>query len=306
MSVAFVFPGQGSQYVGMGKELYEEFSVARELFDAADEMLDFPLKQIAFEGPEERLKQTQYTQPAIFIHSIAAFKILQERGIQPVSVAGHSLGEYSAVVAAGALPFEEALKLVALRGKLMQASGETNPGTMAAIIGLSAEVVKEICEEASREGLVVPANFNSPGQVVISGSVEGVHRAMELARERKARMVTELSVSGAFHSPLMKEALSGLETALNEAPFRDTEIPVYTNVTAAPIRQADEFRTMLKKQLLSPVLWEDIVRNMIADGVNQFYEVGPSRVLCGLSRRIERKVPCLPLGKPEDFEALEE
>ncbi len=306
MSLAFVFPGQGSQYVGMGKDLYEQFPEARELFDRAESILDFPLKQIAFEGPEETLKQTRYTQPAIFVHSMAVLGWLNRRGIQPVAVAGHSLGEYSAVVAAGALPFGEALKLVALRGELMQQSGQNNPGTMAAIIGLPDDVVREICQTASQTALVVPANFNSPGQVVISGTVDGVHRAMELARERKARMVTELTVSGAFHSPLMKEALTGLENALNQAPFIDSKIPVYTNVTASPVHKAEEFRTMLKKQLLSPVLWEDIVRNMIQDGVNQFYEVGPSRVLCGLSRRIERKVPCLPLGKTEDFQALED
>lgn len=301
---AFIFPGQGSQYVGMGEDLYQNYSLAKEIYDRAESLLDFSVKEISFNGPEELLRQTQYTQPAIFVHSMAIQSILNKNGWQPQATAGHSLGEYSALVAAGALRFEEGLKLVVLRGELMQHSGEKNPGTMAAVIGLSREVVARICEEASSAGLVKMANFNSPGQIVISGSIPGVRRAMELAREQKARMVTQLPVSGAFHSPLMKEALSGLEDALNSAPIRDADLPVYTNVTAKPVRRAAEIREMLKQQLLSPVRWESIIKNMVADGIEHLFEVGPSKVLCGLNRRIQRETGCTPVGRVPDIEAI--
>ncbi|OPX34657.1 [acyl-carrier-protein] S-malonyltransferase [candidate division KSB1 bacterium 4484_188] len=301
---AFLFPGQGAQYVGMAKDLYDQYPAVRSMFDRAEEILGFPLRKIAFEGPEDELKQTQYTQPAIFVHSLGMLRLLNERELKPEAVAGHSLGEYSALVCAGALNFEVALRLVKLRGRLMQYSGEQNPGTMAAIIGLPRETVEEICRTVSKEHLVQPANFNSPGQIVISGSVDGVHRAMALAKENKARAVMELVVSGAFHSPLMEEALSGLKEALAEADIRNPEIPVYTNVTAQPVQTAETVREMLQRQLLSPVLWQNIIENMHADGFDQFYEVGPSKVLCGLNRRINRQLQCTPLGKAEDLENL--
>jgi [acyl-carrier-protein] S-malonyltransferase len=304
MKIAFLFPGQGSQHVGMAKDLFNAFDSVRELYERAEEILGFPLKRISFEGPGDTLGQTQFTQPAIFVHSLAMNQLLKEIGILPQGVGGHSLGEYSALVCGDAVDFDEGLRLVKLRGELMQHSGEDNPGTMAAIIGLSPEIVGEICEEASDAGLVQVANFNSPGQVVISGSIAGVRLAMELAKEQRAERAIELRVSGAFHSPLMGEALSGLIEALATADIRNPQIPVYTNVTAHPVQDAEEIRSMLQKQLLSPVLWKNTVENMIYDGFDTFYEVGPAKVLSGLSKRINPAVDCMSVGKVEDLENL--
>ncbi len=306
MKIAFIFPGQGSQYIGMGRDLYEQFSKVRELYDQAEEIVEFPLRRISFDGPEEKLRQTQFTQPAIFVHSLSVYKILDDMGILPSVVAGHSLGEYSALVAAGALSFTDGLRLVKLRGELMQLSGEKNPGTMAAIMGLDEQKVKQVCQEASRHGIVQPANFNSPGQVVISGSIEGVKTAMKLAKEQGARLVKELPVSGAFHSPLMENALSGLTSALSETKFNKPKILIYSNVTAKPVSDIDEIRDLLKKQLLSSVLWQNIIENMCNDGVEKFLEIGPSKVLTGLNRRIRREVPCIPVGTVDDLNCLKE
>ncbi|GAB4337720.1 MAG: ACP S-malonyltransferase [Calditrichia bacterium] len=290
----------------MGADLYSEYDEAKRIYDAAEDILELPIKRISFDGPEEELKQTQYTQPAIFVHSLVVLELLKKYKIDFHAAAGHSLGEYTALVAAGAFSFEEGLKLVKLRGQLMQHSGEVHPGTMAAIIGLKDEQVEAICQEASAAGVVKPANFNSPGQIVISGSIEGVHKAMELAKEQKARMVTELTVSGAFHSPLMREALSGLAEALDQAPISDPQIPVYCNVTAGPVTTADEVRKNLKLQLMSPVLWHKSFSNMIADGFDSFLELGPGKVLSGLGKRIDRSANCQPIGTVEDIQKMGE
>ena len=281
---AYVFPGQGSQYVGMGKDLFAQHEPSRALKEEADRLLGFSLSTICFEGPEDALRQTKNTQPAIFLHSVALFRAT---GGRPAMVAGHSLGEYSALVAAGSLAFPDALRLVRLRGELMQKAGEEHPGTMAAVVGLTPGAVEELCSEASAAGVVQPANFNSPGQIVISGSVAGVRRAMELAKGRGAKMVKELVVSGAFHSPLMAGAQEGLRAALAGAPVLDARIPVYANVTAEPVHDAAAIRDLLHRQLTSPVRWEESVHHMVRDGATAFTEVGPGKVLQGLIRRCE-------------------
>lgn len=285
-TLAFVFPGQGSQYVGMGMDIFKADADSRGLMEEADRILGVPLTRICFEGPEEELRQTKNTQPAIFLHSVVVFRKMT--GARPAMVAGHSLGEYSALVAAGALTFEGALRLVRLRGELMQKAGEEQKGTMAAVVGLSPEVVEEICRDAG--GIVQPANFNSPGQIVISGSVEGVHKAMELARGRGARLVKELVVSGAFHSPLMESARDGLKRELEVTNFRDAEIPVYANVTAEPVTRRADVRALLYHQLTSPVRWEQSVRAMVRDGADSFVEIGPGKVLQGLIKRTDPSV----------------
>ncbi|MFZ4621781.1 MAG: ACP S-malonyltransferase [Bacteroidota bacterium] len=284
MSVAYIFPGQGSQYVGMGKDLCEQFPEAKKYFDEADSVLGLSLSKICFEGPEEELKQTKNTQPAIFLHSVALWNLLKPT--DAAMVAGHSLGEYSALVAAGAISFADAIKLVRLRGELMQKAGEENPGTMAAIVGLDSNIVTEVTTAASEAGIVQPANFNSPGQIVISGSVTGVRKAMELAKARGAKLVKELVVSGAFHSPLMQSAKDKLKAALDSTTINDAAIPVYANVTAKPVQKADEIRTLLFEQVTSPVRWEESVTNMASAGAVKFVEVGPGKVLQGLVKRI--------------------
>ncbi len=283
MKTAYIFPGQGSQYVGMGKDLCEKYPVAQKLFDEADSILGVSLSKICFDGPEDELKQTKNTQPAIFLHSIALWNVAAPTDAS--MVAGHSLGEYSAIVAAGAITFSDAIKLVRLRGELMQKAGEEHPGTMAAIVGLDAAIVGEITCKAFETGIVQSANFNSPGQVVISGSVEGVRKAMELAKERGAKLVKELVVSGAFHSPLMQSAKDSLKKALDDTPIRDAHIPVFANVTAQPVQRADEIRTLLFEQVTSPVRWEETLLRMSEHGAAKFVEIGPGKVLQGLVKR---------------------
>ncbi|ARM30133.1 ACP S-malonyltransferase [Prosthecochloris sp. HL-130-GSB] len=283
---AFVFPGQGSQYCGMAKDIYDEFPQARELMDQADSLLGYSITDIMFSAPEEKLRQTQYTQPAVFLHSMAAAAIIGRNDIS--MTAGHSLGEYSALCCAGAISFEDALLLVARRGELMQNAGTQNPGTMAAIIGMPDEALEELIEEASAAGTLQPANFNSPGQIVISGSVDAVRKAVELAPSKGARMAKELTVSGAFHSPLMKPAEEKLAEALDSVTIQDAAVPVCMNAVAVPVQGAAEIRKNLVLQLTSPVLWTQSVQRMIQDGITEFMEVGPQKVLQGLIKRIDR------------------
>jgi len=302
--IAFVFPGQASQFVGMGADLFQASPLAREYYKKASDLLEFNLTKISFEGPEEDLKQTRITQPAIFVLSVIINKLLAEKEIKPQMVAGHSLGEYSALVAADALQFEDALLLVKLRGELMQQAGNTNPGAMAAIIGLEEPLIDEICSEVSVENLVQPANYNAPNQIVISGTIKGVERAMNLAKEKGALKVVPLVVSGAFHSPLMNSAQEELKNALTDTKICDPAIPVYTNVTAEPVTEAAQIRSALYKQVTHPVKWDQSVQNMIGDGAETFYEVGPGKVLTSLIKRNYRNVNVIPVGDWAGITAL--
>lgn len=305
MSIAFVYPGQGSQYVGMGKDLFEIYPEIKELYLQSNEILGYEISKISFEGPEERLKQTFITQPAIVIHSVAATRIAKSN--EPEFTAGHSLGEFSALIKSGVLSFEDGLKLVQLRGELMQKAGEENIGTMAAIIGLDKSKVEEVCKDASDIGIVQVANFNSPGQIVISGSIEGVRKAMVFAKEKGAKLVKELVVHGAFHSPLMESAKEDFKVALDFTEFNKVKIPVYTNVTAQPITKdtnLEEIKESLYNQLTSSVRWEESILNMINDGAREFIELGPGKVLQGLIKRINSTVSVRGIDKAEDISKL--
>ena len=291
MATAFVFPGQGSQKVSMGHDLFISSKVGKKYFDQANEIMDIDIQNIIFNGPEEKLKETQYTQPAIYIVSVILGHILLEEGYQPDMVAGHSLGEYSACTIAGSLAFETGLLLVKLRAESMQDAGTTNPGTMAAIIGMTDEDVISMCNTiSSDESVVVAANFNYPGQVVISGNINAVHEAMAKAPELGARIAKELNVSGAFHSPLMEPAKKRLSAALDNSEINTATMPVYANVTAEPMIEADELRSNLKNQLDCPVKWHETIDNMKTAGATEMMEVGPGRVLQGLTRKIDKKL----------------
>jgi len=281
---AYLFPGQGSQKVGMGKDHYSSDPQFKSYVDKADQILGYSLSSLMFEGPGEELTQTQHTQPAIFVHSYALYRVLDEK---PDMVAGHSLGEFTALAAADVLHFEDALKLVSKRGELMQNAGEVNPGTMAAIIGMDDEIVDQICVDASKEAgkPVVPANYNSPGQLVISGAVEAVEKAVELAKEKGCRIAKMLPVSGAFHSPLMKHVFDEFSNALNEVEFNDPQFPVYSNVTGKPVINRNALKENVLNQLVSPVKWTQTLKNMQANKADTFVEVGPGKVLQGLVKR---------------------
>ena len=286
MSKAYIFPGQGSQFPGMGKALYERSAEAREMMDRANEILGFPITDIMFGEDAEALKATRVTQPAIFIHSVV---LALCSGLEaPAMVAGHSLGEFSALAAAGAMDFEDALRLVAVRASAMQKCCEQVPGTMAAVIKLPTETVEEIC--ASCAGLVIPANYNSEGQIVISGEAEAVAEACAKMKEAGAKRALPLAVSGAFHSPLMEPARLELAEAIETTPFRAPACPVYQNVTALPSTDPDVIKDNLLRQLTSPVRWTQTVLNMVADGADSFLEIGPGTVLQGLVKRIAPEV----------------
>jgi [acyl-carrier-protein] S-malonyltransferase len=303
--VGLLFPGQGSQFVGMGRDLAAAFPEARQLFEEADDVLGFSLSRLAWEGPEDQLTATSNAQPAILVHSVAAFRVVRERLGDIGMAAGHSLGEFSAHVAAGSLTFADGVRTVRRRGELMQRSGDERPGTMAALLGLDDEAVEDVCSQASAErGDCVPANYNSPGQLVISGDVAAVERAMELARAVGARRVVRLNVSGAFHSPLMQVAEQGLRAQLDGVAFDAPRFPVVSNVSAQPVTDAGEARDLLVRQLTAHVRWAASMRTMVDAGMERFFEVGPGNVLSGLLRRIERSAEARTVGTPAEIEAL--
>ena len=283
---AYIFPGQGAQFSGMGLDLYENSPTAQQLFEKANSILGFSITDIMFEGSAEDLKQTKVTQPAIFLHSVILAKTLGET-FKPDMVAGHSLGEFSALVAAGALTFEDGLSLVSQRAQAMQKACEIKPSTMAAVLGLEDDVVEKICEDT--EGVVVAANYNCPGQLVISGEVEAINRACEAMKEAGARRALVLPVGGAFHSPMMEPAREELAAAIENTTFSKPNCPIYQNVTASAITDEDEIKANLISQLTAPVRWIQSVQQMIEDGAKHFTEVGPGKVLQGLVRKINRE-----------------
>ena len=284
---AYIFPGQGAQFTGMGLDLYEGSELAQELFEQANKILGFSITDVMFEGTAEELKQTKVTQPAIFLHSVILAKVLSD-DFQPEMVAGHSLGELSALVAAGVLSFEDGLKLVSQRALAMQKACEIKPSTMAAVLGLDDEVVEQVCEEI--DGVVVAANYNCPGQLVISGEVAAIDKACEVLTEKGARRALVLPVGGAFHSPLMEPAREELAAAIEATEFKEPTCPVYQNVPAKAVTSAAEIKENLIAQLTAPVKWTQSIQAMIADGGTEFVEVGPGKVLQGLMRKIDRNV----------------
>jgi len=282
---AYVFPGQGAQFPGMGKDLYENHSLAKEMFEKANEILGFRITDIMFNGTEEELKQTKVTQPAIFLHSVILAKTMGD-AFKPEMVAGHSLGEFSALVAAGAMTFEDGLQLVAARAMAMQKACEKEPSTMAAILGMDDAIVEEVC--ASIDDVVVPANYNSPGQLVISGSISGIDKAIAALQQRGAKRALKLVVGGAFHSPLMEPARVELAAAIEKTTIKAPVCPIYQNVTALPETQPEKIKANLIAQLTAPVRWTQTIQNMIKDGATSFTEVGPGQVLQGLIKKIDR------------------
>lgn len=306
MRTGLLFPGQGSQHVGMGRGLAESFEEARDTFAEADEILGFPLSQIAWEGPDEELTATENAQPALYVHSIAAFRVARSLLGTLVGAAGHSLGELTAHAAAGSYTFADGLRAVRLRGELMASASEISAGTMAAVLGLEAEVVRDLCRKAKARGhVVVPANFNAPGQVVLSGDAEGVAWTAREARERGARRVVQLRVAGAFHSPLMRPAVAEFEASLAGVAFERPDFPIVANVTAEAVEEPASVPGLLARQLTSAVRWVECVESLVGMGVERLVELGPGRVLTNLCRRSAKGVTALAVGTPESISLLE-
>ena len=302
MHNAFLFPGQGSQYVGMGEDFYNNSNYAQDIYKTASDILGFNLQEFSFNGPEETLKETQYTQPAIFVHSIIVDKFLKEKDIRANAVAGHSLGEFSALVSADVLSFESALEIVKVRSSEMAQAGKNAPGTMAAILGADDDQLKIICNQ---NGVVVPANINAPGQVVISGEIKAIENAIITAKKIGIRRALALNVSGAFHSPLMTPARQPLLDVIDSIEFNNAKIPVYQNVSASPVTNATAIRDNILNQLENPVLWCDTILNLKQMGITDFYEVGPGKVLKGLNRRIFPESTTITCDKLEHLDACE-
>lgn len=302
--VALVFPGQGSQVIGMGKDAYDTYDRVKESFHSGENLLGYPILELMFNGPDEELTKTENTQPALLLSSIGLLRELEAQGVQATVTAGHSLGEYSAMVAAGAISFEEALPLVHQRGKLMEEAYPSGKGAMAAVLGLNAEDIQEALNMASdKEEIVDVANYNCPGQIVISGTKLGVQHASELLKERGAKRVIELNVSGPFHSRLMKPASESFSAALQKVEFNDSKVPVVVNVTATPNSNKDELKDALERQLYSPVRWEETIRTIIDNGVDAIVEVGSGKVLSGLVRKVERRMKTFSV---QDTDSLNE
>ena len=302
MHNAFLFPGQGSQYVGMGEDFYNNSNYAQDIYKTASDILGFNLQEFSFNGPEETLKETQYTQPAIFVHSIIVDKFLKEKDIRANAVAGHSLGEFSALVSADVLSFESALEIVKVRSSEMAQAGKNAPGTMAAILGADDDQLKIICKQ---DGVVVPANINAPGQVVISGEIKAIKNAIITAKEIGIRRALALNVSGAFHSPLMTPARQPLLDVIDSIEFNNAKIPVYQNVSASPVTNSTAIRDNILNQLENPVLWCDTILNLKQMGITDFYEVGPGKVLKGLNRQIFPESTTITCDKLEHLDACE-
>ncbi len=300
----FLFAGQGAQFVGMGKDIYDQSDVGKDFFNIADKVIPH-LKDVCFSGTEEELKLTKYTQPGIFTVSVIIDCLLKEKGLNPDAAAGFSLGEYSALFSAGVFDFKTGLELVKIRGDAMSEACEKNPGTMAAILGLEDNIVEDVCKEITESGETVkPVNYNSPGQLVISGTKKGVEKAVEVLDEKGAKRAVLLAVSGAFHSPLMESAKDELKKAINRFDLKDPDIPVIMNAVASLIEDVQKVKELMIEQLTSPVLWKQSVNYLIAQGCSDFYELGPGRVLSGFMRSINREVNISNFQKTEDFDKI--
>ena len=302
---SWIFPGQASQKVGMGLDLYENTDLGKNYYDLANDIIGEDIKDISFNGPEEKLKITKFTQPAIFIVSTIISHLLLEKGHNPDGVAGHSLGEYSALAAAGGIDFETGLELVKVRSNSMDNAGKLIPGTMAAVIGMDRAKIKELTQELSSEQIVVAANYNTENQIVISGNIETVQDFIDIAKENGARMAIPLNVSGAFHSPLMKPAREELADKLDSIEINDINIPIYSNVNAKPTRKGSDIKKSLINQLENPVLWFDSINNMINDNFSKFTEIGPGKVLCGLNKKINKNLFTNNIESYEELESYE-